>query len=213
MRPGTGAPRPTRPSSPRCCAMSRTRCGAGTPRTSTSRTRALVRPAPSPCSAFLAFASEVHARGVCAADSSAQPAVLLFVPLPRHRGGRGLPQNSNAAAAGHGLGGDVMDDHSYFGWYRGDVVDYYQERRAAYGPRSYAQPFTFTECVGSCETPPRRWPPAAGRYPAGRVLFGPQRVPRRAAAMPVRARLSAAHRCACAPVCRPHIRRRHGRGR
>ena len=42
-----------------------------------------------------------------------------------------------------------MDDHSYFGWYRGDAVDYYQERRAAYGQRAASQPFTFTECVGS----------------------------------------------------------------
>ena len=48
-----------------------------------------------------------------------------------------------------GLGGDVMDDHSYFGWYRGDAVGYYQERRAAYGQRAASQPFTFTECVGS----------------------------------------------------------------
>ena len=38
---------------------------------------------------------------------------------------------------------------TYFGWYRGDAIDYYQERRAAYGPRAETQPFTFTECVGS----------------------------------------------------------------
>ena len=38
---------------------------------------------------------------------------------------------------------------AYFGWYRGDAVDYFQERRVAYGPRAETQPFTFTECVGS----------------------------------------------------------------
>ena len=53
------------------------------------------------------------------------------------------------AGFGHGLGGEVMDDHAYFGWYRGDAIDYFQERRDAYGLRAQSQPFTFTECVGS----------------------------------------------------------------
>lgn len=53
------------------------------------------------------------------------------------------------AGFGHGFGGEVMDDHTYFGWYRGDAVDYFQERRAVYGPRAESQPFTFTECIGS----------------------------------------------------------------
>lgn len=38
---------------------------------------------------------------------------------------------------------------AYFGWYRGDAIDYFQERRGAYGLRAQSQPFTFTECVGS----------------------------------------------------------------
>lgn len=43
----------------------------------------------------------------------------------------------------------ISANSTYFGWYRGDTIDYFQERRAAYGLRAQAQPFTFTECVGS----------------------------------------------------------------
>jgi beta-galactosidase len=56
------------------------------------------------------------------------------------------------AGFGQGKGGDLLDDHTYYGWYNGDVVSYYSDAR----PISN-QPYTFTECVGNYIT-------AAGDY-------------------------------------------------
>ena len=51
------------------------------------------------------------------------------------------------AGFGEGLAGDIFDDHTYYGWYKGDVTDYYRYR----SPLS-DQPITFTECVGNYVT-------------------------------------------------------------
>lgn len=51
------------------------------------------------------------------------------------------------AGFGEGLAGDIFDDHTYYGWYKGDVTDYYRYQ----SPLS-DQPITFTECVGNYVT-------------------------------------------------------------
>ena len=52
------------------------------------------------------------------------------------------------AGFGEGLGGQIFDDHTYYGWYQGDPSAYYlhePQPRAGAAP----QPQTFTESVGN----------------------------------------------------------------
>ena len=51
------------------------------------------------------------------------------------------------AGFGEGLGGQIFDDHTYYGWYQGDPSAYYLHE--AGGARGVAQPQTFTESVGN----------------------------------------------------------------
>ena len=52
------------------------------------------------------------------------------------------------AGFGEGLGGQIFDDHTYYGWYQGDPSAYYLHEPQ---PREGAapQPQTFTESVGN----------------------------------------------------------------
>jgi len=59
------------------------------------------------------------------------------------------------AGFGQGRGGEIYDQHTYWGWYGGDFLANYARLRDS--ATHAAQPWTFTECVGAYTTPEGRF--------------------------------------------------------